>query len=287
MIPTCGTLDDTSLRQIDMISQRALGTGDKPSDCRWLISLDYDGTLRHDEAPYIDAEFFEQMAAWREHGVRWGINTGRSLYFLLEDYTEISAVLPDFICTCERYAYVSDDAGMLHACHRYNVGCDEDHIALRARLGEVIGEEFKRMGERNPEVEWEIDDSDPLSIAAADPESMEKLMPTVYEIQSRYPELGMQRAGRFMRYCDGRYSKGSALDQVRKHWEVEEAHCFIMGDGENDLDTFKHFPTASCAAPTHSHVDVLNYVNARGGDTQHERVIDALRRWAKEQGIGE
>ncbi len=282
MIPTCGTLDDTSLRQIDMIPHRALGA---QGDCRWLISLDYDGTLRQHEAPHIEEEFFAQMRAWREYGVRWGINTGRSLYFLLEDFARISSQLPDFICTCERYAYITDENGMLHACHDYNRGCYEDHHELRSRVEGAVSHAFQQMQELYPHVSWEIDASDSLSIATETPEGMEVLMPHIYEVQARFPELGMQRAGRFMRFCDARYSKGTALEQVRKSWGVVESHCFIMGDGENDLDTFRAFPKASYAAPKHSHPDVLRYVMSRGGDVKHESVLSALHEWAMKNGL--
>ncbi len=276
MIPSCGTLDDSSLSSFEMLPVRARGGA---GEVRYLISLDYDGTLRGLQPPYIEPAFFELMEQWRGHGVRWGINTGRSLRHLLEDFLLQSRVLPDFICTCERYAYYTDVAGVLRACFDYNRGCYADHEELRERYGEPVAAAFGLMREFYPAVEWAIDPSDALSIATSDAQMMEQLLPFIYHLRGKYPELGVQRADRFMRFCDARYHKGSALRQICQHWGVDEARCFLMGDGENDLDAFRLFPRATCAAPIHAHPDVIAYVRERGGDVSSRTVREALVRW--------
>ncbi len=277
MIPSCGTLDDSSLSSFEMLPARARGGA---GEVRYLISLDYDGTLRGLQPPHIESAFFELMEQWHGYGVRWGINTGRSLRYLLEDFLLQSRVLPDFICTCERYAYYTDVTGVLRACLDYNRRCHADHEELRERYCEPVTAAFALMREFYPAVEWAIDPSDPLSIATSDAQMMEQLLPFIYHLQGKYPELGMQRADRFMRFCDARYHKGSALRQICQHWGVDEARCFLMGDGENDLDAFRLFPRATCAAPSHAHPDVVDYVRERGGDVSSRTVREALGRWS-------
>ncbi len=281
-ISTCGTLDDPRLRRFDTLDERGL-LGDDA--IRYLISLDFDGTLREECEPHVNPAFIELMRRWHAQGVRWGINTGRNLRTLLGEYLIDADILPDFVCSCERYVYRCDSAGELQPDYDYNMGCYAAHAELRLRYGELIMREFELMGRRHPDVRWESDPSDSLSIAARDEASMEQLMPTLYEMHQRYPELGMQRAARFLRFCDVRYNKGTALRQVCRHWQVEEQDCFLMGDGENDLDAFRLFPHACCAAPVHSHPIVLDYVRARGGDTHSSTVMQPLLNWGAARGL--
>ncbi len=281
-ISTCGTLDDPRLRRFDALDVRGLVSD---GAVRYLISLDFDGTLREEVEPCVNPAFIELMSRWHPQGVRWGINTGRNLRTLLGEYLIDADILPDFVCSCERYVYCCDRGGELLADYDYNRGCYAAHEELRLRYGASITREFARMGQRHPDVSWETDPSDSLSIAAVDEASMEQLMPVLYEIHRRYPELGMQRAARFLRFCDVRYNKGTALRQVATHWQVAEKDCFLMGDGENDLDAFRLFPEASCAAPSHSHPIVLDYVRARGGDTSSSTVMQPLLDWGARRGL--
>ena len=94
-------------------------------ECRWLISLDYDETLRQTPpAEPVPAVFFELMRSWRSLGIRWGINTGRTLPYLCQELLPASPFLPDFICTCERFVYLAGEDGVL----RLEIGGSSSYV---------------------------------------------------------------------------------------------------------------------------------------------------------------
>ncbi|MCI7698123.1 MAG: HAD family hydrolase [Akkermansia sp.] len=233
--------------------------------CRWLISLDYDGTLRGIGEPGIDPAFFDLMRDLRPQGVRWGINTGRSLPYLLSDYAPRAPFLPDFICTCERYTYVADETGRLLPAEEHNAECRSANLHLREHLRQPMAEMADLLHARFPSLSWQFAATDPLSIEAEDAAAMEVLAPLPEALAARFPGVAVQRAGRYLRFCDARFHKGTALAYVTRAWGLPPQRLLLMGDAHNDLDAFRSFPGAFCAAPASAHPDVLAWLRAHGG----------------------
>lgn len=249
--------------------------------CRYLISLDFDGTLLSDETHSIESGFFEQMACWRAQGVRWGINTGRSLPYLMQDFQRFSTCLPDFICTCERYIYVADDMGRLCPNTAHNARCMDVNQTLCNRFAPYLHARMHHVRLAHPEWIWEYATDDPLSIEAMDAATMDALAPFVMQLIEQEEGIALQRAGRYLRLSDARYDKGSVLSTVAAYWNVLPCHVAIIGDGHNDLLAFKALPTAFCAAPSNAHPDVRAWLRSHGGYVSPERgVLQALRFWA-------
>lgn len=234
--------------------------------CRFLISCDYDGTLRQSEGtPVVAESFFELMLSWRDSGVRWGINTGRSLPYLLEDFLPDAPFLPDFICTCERYVYRDDGNGRLLPAVEHNAACREANEKLRGKfLAELRASVSERASVLNT-LNWEWAASDPLSIEAADAQEMDLIIPHMRDIIAPYPNVAIQRAGRYLRFSDARFHKGTALAYVAREWGVPPPHLILLGDGHNDLEAFRYFPGAYCAAPSSAHPEVLEALRRMGG----------------------
>ncbi len=248
--------------------------------CRWLIALDYDGTLRRETGVPVPPSFFELMQRWRAHGVRWGINTGRSMPYLLGELLPLLPCLPDFLCTCERYVHMADAGGRLRAARRHNERCLADNLSLRSRCLPAVQAALAELRCQHPELEWEYAADDPLSVEAADADTMEAMLPTLRQLEATLPGCAIQRAGRYLRFSDARHSKGSALAYVARAWRVPAAGLAIVGDGHNDLGAFRLFPEAFCAAPAGAHPEVVDYLRAHGGYlSPFEGVEDALHHW--------
>ncbi len=248
--------------------------------CRWLIALDYDGTLRNESGAAVSPSFFELMQRWRPLGVRWGINTGRSMPYLLEELRPLLPFLPDFLGTCERYVHMADASGRLRAARRYNERCFADNLALREACLPAVRAALARLRRERPELVWEYAQDDPLSVEAADAETMEEMMPSLRRLELSLPGAAMQRAGRYLRFSDARYSKGSALAYVARTWRLSAESLVIMGDGHNDLGAFRLFPAAFCAAPAGAHPLVADYLRRHGGYLSPcEGVEEALQHW--------
>lgn len=249
-------------------------------ECRWLVSLDYDGTLRSPDGVPVSPDFFRQMQQWRQEGVRWGINTGRSLPYLLAELLPCSPHLPDFICTCERYAYIAGEDGCLYPAEHHNAECHRANRELRERFQPFLHRALADLRRRHPELLWELAAGDPLSLEASDAGMMDALMPHLQPLAGELPGVSIQRAGRYLRYADARFSKGTALSCVLATWKTQPRHLFLMGDGHNDIDAFRLFPEAFCAAPPAAHPDVVAWLRTHGGYISPEPgVLPALRHW--------
>lgn len=255
----------------------------QPEPCSLLISLDFDGTLWHGDAqPPIPAAFPELMQSWRGAGVRWGINTGRSLDYLLEDWTRHVPFLPDFICTCERFVYLAASDGTLRSVSGHNAAAAHAAEALQQYMEPLLHAELEKIAASHPALEWIIAPADSLSVEAADADTMDTLAALLRPLLAKHPAVSMQRAGRYMRLSDARFHKGSALAHVAQEWQVENSRILIIGDGHNDIDAFARFPGAFCAAPADAHPDVLAWLRSNGGYISTEPgVMQILRHWSQ------
>ena len=246
--------------------------------CSALLSLDYDGTLCCGEAREPESVFFDSIRALRPLGVRWGINTGRTLREMAQFLANFEEQ-PDFLCTRERFVYLVDSDGVWHAAEKHNAACHSAQLAMQRRLLPEWNALLPRLSLTCPAAEWHLSEKDPLSIVARDSETMDALVPTFIELLRKHPDVSMQRASRFMRLTDARFNKGSVLSLMLQHWAVPEERLFIMGDGHNDLDAFAAFPRAFCCAPASAHPDVISWLLDHGGSV-FPSVPDAIRKWS-------
>ena len=207
--------------------------------CRYLISLDFDGTLLCEETRCIPSAFFDMMQHWRAHGVRWGINTGRSLPYLMQDLRPCAPFLPDFICTCERYIYMADAAGHLLPDTAHNAECAAINAAVRARFAPVLQQMMLQLARQHPEWQWEYAADDPLSIEAVDAATMDAMAPDMKRLADEMRALGV-RPGIWVRYLiNGKdneprtreprsctwHSVGAYLFHTLQSWEMVTTIC--------------------------------------------------------------
>lgn len=249
-------------------------------DCRWLISLDYDGTLRSGTGVPIQEDFLKLMDEWRGLGVRWGINTGRALPYLLQELLPSTPILPDFICTCERYAFLDRGDGFLVPAARHNEISFRANLALREQLTIPFQRELDRISHTHPRLLWDLDPHDPLSIVTPDVATMDSIMEQLRPLLQTLSGVAAQRAGQYMRLSDARFNKGTTLAHIAGTWQVPASHLVILGDGHNDIDAFSCFPQAFCGAPRDAHPEVLAYLRQSGGYISHTPgVIEGLLYW--------
>lgn len=254
-----------------------------PCPCRWLVALDYDGTLRSPVGSPVPAAFTDMMEALRPYGVRWGINTGRSLGYLCEELLPCLTHLPDFICTTERFAYLADETGRVRPATDFNRESYEANRELRRTLAPALTAEMARIARLHPGWEWVFAPNDPLSVQARDGATMDGIAPLLQPFVDALPGVAMQRAGRFMRLSDARYNKATALTYVMEQWQLAPDRLFAMGDGHNDLDVFRRFPSAFFGCPADAHPEIIAWVREQGGHVSTEAgVCGLLRAWFAE-----
>ena len=251
--------------------------------CRYLLSLDYDGTLCCRDSRKLDPRFRDHIRRLRNHGVRWGINTGRTLLEMAQFLPELE-LQPDFLCTRERFIYMVGEDGLWHAAAEHNVICHAAQLLMQQRMQAEWNAILPKLRKACPQADWHTSPLDPLSIVASDSATMDLLMPHFAPLLKAHPDVGIQRASRFMRLTDARFNKGSILNHVLQTWQVPEENLFLMGDGHNDLDAFRSFPNSFFAAPKSAHPDVIEWVCQHGGHI-FPNVPDAVEEWAEKCGL--
>lgn len=253
-----------------------------PGVTRWLFSFDFDGTLwGSDRRPQISMRFFELMRRWRaQYGVRWGINTGRSMEYLWREYAPLAPFAPDFVVTSERYVSMAGPKGRLAPDVARNACCRREHALLFERFHDVLEALFLELRERYPSSRWSRSPEDPYAIEVEHIPDLDLFSPHMQALLARCPGLSVQRAGPYLRFCHAGYNKGTSLLHLAQAWNVAARRIVILGDGHNDLDAFRLLPSAFRGGPANAHRDVRAFLESSGGVVssyvEHRGVLDLL-----------
>lgn len=258
-----------------------------PQQASFLLSFDFDDTLYDIFGPEkVPGEFFELIKDWRERfGIIWGINTGRSYDFLKEGYEEMAkaSFAPDFVITMERNIHLADEHQYLRAFTSWNDQCKADHHALFTRHKSSLDKLFLEIEELFPHIGWWRQEDDCNSIEVEDPADLEGIAGYITEFLARHPDISVQRAGPYLRFCHAEYNKGTALQQVCVLTGMNPNKVCIFGDGYNDLDTLLINGQAHCAAPSNAVDTLQNLIRERGGyissHSSSRGVMDALEKY--------
>lgn len=249
---------------------------------RWLFSFDFDGTLwGGDLLPPISERFFALMLQWREtYGVRWGINTGRSMEYWWSEYGPVAPFSPDFVVTCERYVSMAFASPLLQPERERNARCRRAHEELFERYHGPLEELFLILRERYPASRWSRSPEDPYAIEVEHIPDLDLFSPHMAALLARCPGLSVQRAGPYLRFCHEDYNKGTSLLHIARAWQVPQERIVALGDGHNDLDVFRLLPAAWRGGPANAHPDVRAYLLEHGGYVspymEHRGVLDLL-----------
>lgn len=253
-----------------------------PGETRWLFSFDFDGTLwGSDRRPQISGYFFELMRRWRtQYGVRWGINTGRSMEYLWSEYAPLAPFAPDFVVTSERYVWMAGPEGGLVPDAARNARCRREHALLFERFHDALEALFHELRERFPSSRWSRSPEDPYAIEVEQVSDLDLFSPHMRALLARCPGLSVQRAGPYLRFCHAGYNKGTSLMHLAQAWKVPPRRVAILGDGHNDLDAFRLLPAAFRGGPANAHRDVREFLESSGGTVssyvEHRGVLDLL-----------
>lgn len=266
----------------DLMHLRALPF---PQETRFLLSLDFDDTLfdwRHEQR--ISPLFFEMIKTVREEkGVIWGINTGRSFDFLKKGYEHQAKApfAPDFVITRERDIHITDQNGYLRAYSFWNDRSTDDHCFLFKKHKGAFKNLFFELTDIFPSVAWQHQEGDEFSIEVESLSDLDKIIPHIDEFVSRYPDISIQRAGPYLRFCHVDYNKGTALQTVLRLFGVEQCNSLIVGDGYNDMDTLRVNTEARCACPDNAVEPLKRMVFERQGYVSSlccfQGTIDSIR----------
>jgi HAD superfamily hydrolase (TIGR01484 family) len=232
-----------------------------------ILSFDFDGTL-HDPAsdPPVPPAFFEKVERLRKsHQALWGINTGRSMPYVIEGFEESRfPFVPDWVVAREREIYFVDADGSWRAHDSWNERCAAEIEALFEQHRGLI-ERIRREVQEHTGAQWIEMEGEPAGVISRTEEEMEWIVGRVAPMVEAVPELSWQRNSIYLRFGHRDFQKGSALSEVARYYGVAVDCCFAMGDSYNDLEMLDPEYSGMAACPANSLEVVREKVSARGG----------------------
>jgi hydroxymethylpyrimidine pyrophosphatase-like HAD family hydrolase len=257
-----------------------------------LISTDFDGTLvgHGNPAPFAPV-LIEVLHALRRHGVRWAINTGRTLPMLREAMEAFALpIRPDYALTSEREIFrpAAGGDGEWEDFGDWNERCARVHRQFFATAAPVLEEVVAflkaetaarvvydhqaRGAEGVPEL---------AGLVARDEPEMARIVDFIETLRARLPDLGYQRNTIYLRFCHAGYDKGVVLSELGRLIGVPPAARFAVGDHHNDIPMLDGVHAHHVACPANSTGAVKEVVAAAGGYVAagacSAGVIEALR----------
>lgn len=246
-----------------------------------LLSTDFDGTLvSHYDNPPVAAELFEVLLELRRHGVRWAVNTGRTLDHIVEGLGEFGfPLVPDFVLTSEREVFRPDENGGWMDYGDWNHRCARAHDELFANAGELIEEVWNFV--RTQTAGQPIDDASGMGVIATSEQEMDRVVAFCEQVRVQIPEFHYQRNTVYLRFCHIDYSKGTALGELTRLLDISSAEIFAAGDHVNDLTMLDGRYARWTACPGNSIAEVKKTVQNSEGYVARgiasDGVVEALR----------
>jgi len=250
---------------------------------RLLLSFDFDGTLHQpQDGWHLDVTFFDHIQKMREeHGALWLINTGRSLFQMVQGISESHfPFLPDFLIVREREIFQPTQFGHWVDLGDWNKRGEKDHKKLFKKASRSM-KILKKFVTEETQAEWIESKDEPAGIIAKSLDEMAHIANHVDTICAKMPNLSYERNSIYLRFSHSRYNKGSALQQVQSLSGVGVDKTFAIGDGHNDLTMLRPEVAAHLACPANAISDVKVTVSTSGGYVSElnasQGAIEALR----------
>ncbi len=232
-----------------------------------ILSFDFDGTL-HDPAgkPPVSPRFFNTIERLRrEKGALWGINTGRSIAHVAEGLVDGGfPFTPDWVVAREREVWLPSPSGRWVPLEPWNKDCEKE---LHRFFKEVRGtlDTIRHEVEEHTGATWIDQPGDPAGLVARTEEEMAWIIGRVEALTAGIPNLGWQRNSIWLRFGHKNYQKGSSLAEVARHFRVQTAQTFAIGDSHNDFEMLSPDVAAMFACPANAVPDIRRHVVSQGG----------------------
>ncbi len=218
----------------------------------------------------------------RAAGVKWAVNTGRTLWHLEEGLRKEFhfPIEPDFVIVEERDIYRRTRQGGWEPLGDWNARGVVHLDELFRLAGPLLTEVLARI-EMLPGAAPIYDRGRFIGAMTANNEDMEKLCQFLVKLRERVPIFNYQRNTIYVRFCHDDYSKGTALAEICRYLELPRDQVFAAGDHHNDLPMLDGRFAAYIACPSNSCAEVKLAVQASGGylakGTASEGIVEALR----------
>jgi hypothetical protein len=230
-----------------------------------IISTDFDGTLFNEfETPPIPVPLQELIARLQKQGVKWVINTGRDLPFLMHGLMRPDITIqPDYVIIVEREIHRREDSGYVgHA--DWNDACRRSHEELFVQVRKDLPRLLSWVDSRyNASISE--DAYSPFCLTAGDNGEADAIHQYMEDYCREVPNLKVMRNSIYARFCHAAYDKGTALTETARLLKISPKHVFAAGDHLNDLPMLELRHAECLVAPANALDVVKQAVLAQNG----------------------
>lgn len=255
----------------------------RPPPVIQLLSTDFDGTIvNHDAKPSVVPEMIAALHDLRAAGVKWAVNTGRTLGHLDDGLKREFAlpIQPDYVIVEERDIYHREGDGGWQAFGDWNARGISDHDEMFHLAGPLLTEVLAFL-ERFEGVQTLFEKGRFIGAITATGEDMDRLCRFLDRLRARLPMFSYQRNTIYIRFCHEAYSKGSALGELARMLGIPQDAIFAAGDHHNDIPMLDGSFAKWVACPSNSCEEVKLTIRTAGGylagGAASEGVVEALR----------
>jgi hydroxymethylpyrimidine pyrophosphatase-like HAD family hydrolase len=234
---------------------------------QFVLSFDFDGTIHHPaDTPSVDPGFFDLIRKLRdERQAVWGINTGRSMAHVVEGLIESRfPFTPDWVVAREREIWFPNNFGRWIGKDDWNKTCKKDHKRFFKKTRKLL-KAIRHDLEEHTGATWVEQEDDPAALVARTGEEMDWIVERIRTLAAPEPLLHWQRNSIWLRFSHRDYHKGSSLRELARHYSLDPAHSFAIGDSHNDLDMLHPETAAMIACPANAVPDIQNHVTTHRG----------------------
>jgi 3-deoxy-D-manno-octulosonate 8-phosphate phosphatase KdsC-like HAD superfamily phosphatase len=254
-----------------------------------LLSTDFDGTLiNHIAKPPVVPELFTMLRHLHGEGVKWAVNTGRTLWHLEQGIREEYRfpVEPDFVIVEERDIYRRTRSGGWEPFGEWNQR-SAAHLEELFRLAGPLLTEVLAFLERLDGAQPIHDRGRFIGAMTGTLEDMDRLCVFLDKLRAGMPVFNYQRNTIYVRFCHIDYSKGTALGELTRYLGLPPAQVFAAGDHHNDLPMLDPRFAGFITCPSNSCEEVKLAVRTAGGYLARGEasagVVEALRHFGIEK----
>ena len=230
-----------------------------------LICTDFDGTLHSDlSEPSVPIALQEKLRELQDNGVKWIINTGRTLEDLQCGLDKAAlSVHPDYVVVVEREIH-RYDGGQFVSHNKWNERCATAQAALFARISDRLPEVFEWVNLHFTASVYE-DQWSPFCLIARNNRDAHQIQEYVEKKFADEPLLSFVRNDIYARLSHAEYTKGTALKEVARLLKIPCEGILAAGDHWNDISMLQPDCAQWVVAPANAIAEVAQYVKSING----------------------